>query len=44
LKEKRLYALGIGELHIFIKCIVGCIEIEGALCTRNRRAFSVPLP
>jgi hypothetical protein len=37
LKEKWLYAPAIGELHILIKCIVGCIEVEMALCPSNRR-------
>jgi hypothetical protein len=37
LKEKRLYATAIGELYIFIKCIVGYIEGEEALCHSNRR-------
>jgi len=37
LKEKRLYAPAIGELHIFTKCTVGYIEGEEALCSSNRR-------
>jgi len=37
LKEKRLYAPAIGELHNFTKCTVGYIEGEEALCPSNRR-------
>jgi len=37
LKEKRLYAPAIGELHIFTKYTVGYIEGEEALYPSNRR-------
>jgi hypothetical protein len=39
LKYKRLHAPGIGGFYIFINCIVGYIEVEGASCPWNRRVI-----